>query len=64
METHIRKAGGVTVGVLCGYELAALITGRIPTISALCRVARNNPVAAAAIWGALGVLSWHLLVDG
>jgi hypothetical protein len=60
----MRKAGAVTVGVLCAYELAALSTGRIPTVSRVCWWARRHPAGALGIWAGLGVLSWHLLVDG
>jgi len=59
----MRTAGAWLVGALCAYELAALTTQRTPTISKLSWEVRHHPAGAVAIWAALGLLSWHLLVD-
>lgn len=47
-------ATAVGVSLLCGYELAAVITGKVPTVSAVCR---RHRVAEAAF---LGWLLVHL----
>lgn len=53
----------VLVAGLCVYEVAAIASGRVPTITALAWKLRKHPVGHVAIWGALGWLSWHLLVE-
>jgi hypothetical protein len=60
----MRRAGAWLVGGLCAYEVTALATGRVPTISRACWwLRKQHPLGGVAIWTALGVLSWHLLVD-
>lgn len=51
-ETRSTKA---LVVALCGYESAAIITGRIPTLTALHR---RWPVVGIALVGALVVHFW------
>lgn len=48
-ETPATKA---LVAGLCGYEVVAITTGRVPTITALNR---RCPVLGAALLGALAV---------
>jgi hypothetical protein len=60
----MRKLGGLVVAAGCAYELVALTSRRLPTISELSwRLRDRHPVGAAAIWGGLGILGWHLLID-
>lgn len=46
-------AARAAVAVLCTYEAAAILTGIVPTITALHR---RQPLVGAVILGALG---WH-----
>jgi hypothetical protein len=48
------RAGKAAVVALCAYETAAVVTGRMPTVSAMCR--RRRWVEAAL----LAVLLAHL----
>lgn len=48
---------------LCGWELAALLTGKPPTITAVCWRIRSHPVGAAAVMAGLSWLGHHLLVE-
>jgi hypothetical protein len=57
-------AGKLLVGSLCAYELVALVTDKIPTITRICHTAKNrHPVGAAVVWAGLGVLGYHLLLE-
>lgn len=51
-ETPATKA---LVATLCAYEVAAITTSRVPTITALNR---RWPVVGAAIVGALAIHFW------
>ena len=51
-ETNETKA---LVVALCGYECVAILSGRVPTITALHR---RWPVVGLAIVGALAVHFW------
>lgn len=51
-ETPITKA---IVAGLCTYEVAAITTGRVPTITALNR---RWPIVGAALVGALALHFW------
>lgn len=51
-ETPTTKA---LVAALCGYECAAILTGRVPTITALNR---RWPALGVALVGALAVHFW------
>lgn len=56
--------GKILVGSLCAYEIAALCTQRIPTITKVCHTLRDrHPVGAAFVWAGLGVLGYHLLLE-
>ena len=50
----VERAGKAAVAVLCLYEAAAIASGRLPMVSAVCR--RHRWVEAAL----LGVLLAHL----
>ena len=59
----MRELGAVIVVVGCVYETTAIVTGRIPTITHLSWQARKNHLGKIVLWGALGVLAWHIFVD-
>jgi len=48
----------------CLFEVAALVTGRVPSITSLSHRARKNPWGAALVIGALAGLTYHLLIEG
>jgi hypothetical protein len=58
-----RKVFAIVVGGLCTYEVVALSTGKVPTITRLCWNVRGTTAGRVAIWGAGGVLMYHLLVE-
>lgn len=58
MEAHltVRRALRATVATVCAYEVAAISTGRVPTVSALCHQRRWLTPCV------LGGLALHLLI--
>ena len=52
----------IVVG-LCGYELAAICTGVVPTITELAHRARRHPAGMAVVCAAVGWLWHHLAVE-
>jgi hypothetical protein len=52
----------IVVG-LCTYELAAICTGRVPTLTELAHRARRHPAGMAAVCAAVGWLWHHLAVE-
>jgi hypothetical protein len=59
----MRKAGAWIVVSGCVYETVAIMSGRIPTITHMSWKLRKNHVGKVVLWGALGLLAWHLFVD-
>jgi len=53
----------VAVAVLCAYEVIAIATGKIPTITRLCWRVRGSWPGKVALWLAGGALMYHLLVE-
>jgi len=51
------------VVAVCAYELVALATDCVPTITCLCHKARRHPVGAAVVAGCVGWLLHHLLLE-
>lgn len=47
MTRRTDRAGKTAVAALCAYEITAITTGRLPTVSALCR--RRRAVEAALL---------------
>ena len=46
----------------CLYEVAALVTGRVPTITAIIKsVGRGHPVGRLLVWSWCGYIAWHFL---
>jgi hypothetical protein len=62
-DSRLRTAGAALVGALCAYEVIALTAGT-PTISRISWKLREHKLGMVFIWGALGALAWHLLIDG
>jgi uncharacterized membrane protein YuzA (DUF378 family) len=50
MKLDLFKNKWLTVG-LCSYEITAILTGRVPTIT---RLSRRYPVVGAALTAAIG----------
>jgi len=46
----------------CLYEVAALTTGRVPTITAAVKYAgAAHPLGRLAVWAWCGYIAWHFL---
>jgi hypothetical protein len=48
---------------LAGWEFVAIATGRLPTISQVCRRARRHPVGRAVVAGICLWLALHLSAE-
>jgi len=60
----MRRAGAIVVAAGCVYEVAAITTSRIPTLSKLSWKLRDaHPAGAVVLWGVMGLLAWHLFMD-
>lgn len=44
----------------CAYEAVAIVTDRVPTISALVRRMYEKPAGRFVLWGVWGYLTVHL----
>lgn len=53
----------IAVAILCGYEVFAITTGKVPTITRLCWRVRGSWPGKMALWLAGGALMYHLLVE-
>lgn len=51
------------VVVLCSYEVFAIATGKVPTITRICWKIRSTWPGRVAVWVAGGALMYHLLVE-
>lgn len=47
VQANVESAAGIGVIAICVYETVAMLTGRVPTVSALCR--RYRLVEAALL---------------
>lgn len=56
------KRAWIVIAV-CAYELVALATGWVPTITRICHTVRRHPLGAAATAAGLGYLAHHLLLE-
>jgi hypothetical protein len=46
----------------CLYEIVALTTRRVPTITAAIKtIGRSHPVGRLVVWGWCGYVAWHFL---
>ncbi len=53
----------VALAALCVYEAAAIISGRIPTITSMVWKVRHKNSAKLVTWLIGGYLMWHLLLE-
>jgi hypothetical protein len=64
MTGHTRDPRGVILVAAIAWETVALASsGRIPTITEVCRRWRHHPVGSAVIAVALAVLIHHLTLE-
>lgn len=49
---------------VCGYEFAALVTGRLPSVTRISWAVRRNPLGLSALVALLAWLTWHILGQG
>ena len=45
----------------CMYEILAITTDRVPTITAVVKHAHKHPVGRFGVWCWLGFVAWHFL---
>lgn len=55
--------GRYLVEGLCGWELVALVTGLLPTISSVCQPHQKRWTTRVAVVAPLLVLAHHLLIE-
>ena len=48
------------VALVCAYEVAAIVTGRLPTITAMSHRARVDRYKRLPLFALWGWLSWHI----
>lgn len=51
----------------CVYELVALATPNVPTITTLLKTVARHPAGRPLLWAWCGYISWHFLepeIDG
>lgn len=53
----------IVVGLGCAYEVVAIASGKVPTITSFAWRARKTWWGKGLIWNAVGYLSWHLLIE-
>jgi hypothetical protein len=61
--SHTDRALRVFGAAVATYEAAAIATGRLPTISRLCRCARRTPAGRVLVAGICLWLAVHLWTD-
>ena len=62
-KARLRFVRGHLVVAVCAYELVALATGRIPTITKVSHTVRRHPLGAVSVAAGLGWLAHHLLIE-
>lgn len=56
-----QKAMNVVLLVGCAYEIVAIATRGVPTITRLLKTLGKQPVGKALLWMWCGYISWHFL---
>jgi hypothetical protein len=52
----------VVLALGCAYEIVALTTRKVPTITRILRtVGKQHPMGKALLWMWCGYISWHFL---
>ena len=62
LYTHMRWV----VAAICAYEVAAIVWDRperMPTVSRLCNVYKDNPLGRFVVFGSWAWLTHHLFVE-
>lgn len=54
----------ILVAGLCTYEVTAIATGKVPTITAVWHKLREDKIGRLGLWLALGWLIEHLFGEG
>ena len=55
------NAGRVVIGVGCAYEIVALTSAPVPTITELIKHLGAHPLGRVAVWAWCGYTAWHFL---
>ena len=54
--------GRYVIAAGCAYEILALTTDRVPTITAIVKtIGRTHAVGRVAVWTIAGYVAWHFL---
>lgn len=61
MKPDTQKALNVVLLIGCAYEILALTTKRVPTITRVLKVVGSKPGGKALLWAWCGYISWHFL---
>jgi len=61
MNTTTQKALNTALLVGCIYEIVALVSHAVPTITRLLRLLGSKPFGKALVWMWCGYISWHFL---
>lgn len=61
MESRVQKALNVVLLVGCAYEIVALTTRRVPTITRILRTVGSKPQGKALVYLWIGYISAHFL---
>lgn len=61
MKVDTQKAMNVALLIGCAYEIVALLTKNVPTITRMLRVIGSKPFGKALLWMWCGYISWHFL---
>jgi hypothetical protein len=58
---HQQRILNTLLAVGCAYEIVALGTRKVPTITRLLRHMGRYPLGKVALWMWCGYISWHFL---
>lgn len=61
MNVNTQKAMNLALLVGCAYEIVALVTKSVPTITRLLKILGKQPIGKALLWMWCGYISWHFL---
>jgi hypothetical protein len=61
VNVNTQKAMNFALLVGCAYEIVALLTRSVPTITRIVRLMGTKPVGKVFVWLWAGYVSWHFL---
>jgi len=61
VNVNTQKAMNLALLVGCAYEIVALVTKSVPTITRLLKILGKQPIGKALLWMWCGYISWHFL---